>query len=956
MFVLGAPAAARAVVGVQGPSFDGANATTPPSGPKPESKLWFNDGSWWGYLFDGPAGQSQDFHIFRFDAGSETWVDTGVAGDTRNNTTADVLWDGTKLYVASHAQSDSTTKSGSPAYLYRYSYATSTDTYSLDGGFPVQINNMKTETLAIAKDSTGKLWATWTEDGASDAQNTVKVDSTVCSPGCSDSTWGTPFALAVPAPADDDISSVIAFGGNKVGLMWSNQSTNGMYFAVHVDGDADTAWAVETATSGTGIADDHINLKTDSSGRIFAATKTSLSGSGALNRLLVRTASGTWVTHVFGLGTDNHTRPIVLLDDESGLIRMFATSGQSGGKIYEKTLPFAQAETPGVDFAPGVGTVFIDDGGADLNNSTSTKQNLDASTGILVLATNKQDTKTYWHRYVALTPDTDPPEAQTAEASGATLTISYDESLDPASVPANGDFAVGGGHAVTAVSVTGTDVVLALAPAVLAGESGLTVSYTPGASPLQDMAGNDAAALVSQAVTNSTGSGPLTLVANADVSASDVRVSGATNLFDAIDEGVASANDGDDLIRNNRGVSAAYVAGLTDTPDDFGSMATLTADVRARSSNWTDDQLTLVAQVFRADGTTPLTDEVTLTTAAASSGWTTVTDIPFTGVVAADKAAWDGALLKLRWVYTAVGGGDGAQLKVTAVELDGTSAPSGPDLTPPAFQSASVDGAALTMAYGEALDGGSTPDGSAFTVNVNASPVGVSNVSVAGSAVTVTLASAVVSSDVVTVAYAVPGTSPLQDVAGNDAAALPETAVTNTTSGGGNGSLTLTPNGDGTIDAGIRDKDHATTDLYASIDEGLATTNDGDDYVCNNNKTSGSYFVQLTATPAGFGQMQTLAIGIRARTTGLVDDETTMYAQLFQADGATPLSDEVVVAVNPGPSGFTTVADIALTGLVGGSKAIWDGAQVRLRWAYTAVGAQDSTQLRLSTVELAGTY
>ena len=62
-----------------------------------------------------------------------------------------------------------------------------------------------------------------------------------------------------------------------------------MYFAVHNDADPDTAWTVETATSGPGIADDHINLKTDSSGRVFAATKTSLSGSGALVRLLVRT-------------------------------------------------------------------------------------------------------------------------------------------------------------------------------------------------------------------------------------------------------------------------------------------------------------------------------------------------------------------------------------------------------------------------------------------------------------------------------------------------------------------------------------------------------------------------------------------------------------------------------------------------------------------------------------------
>ena len=62
----------------------------------------------------------------------------------------------------------------------------------------------------------------------------------------------------------------------------------------------DHVWTIETATSGPGIADDHINLKTDSSGRVYAATKTNLSGSGATVRLLVRTAGGSWVIHVYG--------------------------------------------------------------------------------------------------------------------------------------------------------------------------------------------------------------------------------------------------------------------------------------------------------------------------------------------------------------------------------------------------------------------------------------------------------------------------------------------------------------------------------------------------------------------------------------------------------------------------------------------------------------------------------
>ena len=88
----------------------------------------------------------------------------------------------------------------------------------------------------------------------------------------------------------------------------------------------DTAWAVETSTSGPGIADDHINLKTDSSGRVFAATKTSLSGRVPSFGCSFAAPGGSWVIHVFGTGTNGHTRPIVLLDQAGSLIRMYATS------------------------------------------------------------------------------------------------------------------------------------------------------------------------------------------------------------------------------------------------------------------------------------------------------------------------------------------------------------------------------------------------------------------------------------------------------------------------------------------------------------------------------------------------------------------------------------------------------------------------------------------------------
>ena len=99
----------------------------------------------------------------------------------------------------------------------------------------------------------------------------------------------------------------------------------------------------------------------------------------------------------------------------------------------------------------------------------------------------------------------------------------------------------------------------------------------------------------------------------------------------------------------------------------------------------------------------------------------------------------------------------------------------------PAFVSAAVDGASLTLTYGEALDGSSRPASGDFTVEVAGSGRSVSGVSVSGSMVTLRLNPAVEHEDTgIRVSYS-PGTDPIQDAVGNEAQGLSSRSVTNTT-------------------------------------------------------------------------------------------------------------------------------------------------------------------------------
>src|SRR5215210_4765780 len=97
-----------------------------------------------------------------------------------------------------------------------------------DAGFPVNITSAGMEAIVLAKDTTGKLWVTYTQNSRVYVNHTLN----------SDLNWGVPFVLPVGGTSvdPDDISSVISFG-DQVGVMWSNQIDDAFYFATHKDGE-----------------------------------------------------------------------------------------------------------------------------------------------------------------------------------------------------------------------------------------------------------------------------------------------------------------------------------------------------------------------------------------------------------------------------------------------------------------------------------------------------------------------------------------------------------------------------------------------------------------------------------------------------------------------------------------------------------------------------------------------
>ena len=158
---------------------------------------------------------------------------------------------------------------------------------------------------------------------------------------------------------------------------------------------------------------------------------------------------------------------------------------------------------------------------------------------------------------------------------------------------------------------------------------------------------------------------------------------------------------------------------------------------------------------------------------AASARQAAVTDLA--GLTHTISGLTNGVAYTVRVIATN-GVGDGA----ATAAVTGTPR----DRVRPELSAAAVDGDTLVLNYNEALDEASEPGASAFAVQAGAASRGVTRVAVSGNTVTLTLASAVSSSDEVTVRYVAPegpGAKPIRDVSGNNAAPVLRRTVRNDT-------------------------------------------------------------------------------------------------------------------------------------------------------------------------------
>jgi hypothetical protein len=396
LVALATSAGAATVEGIEGPVFGAAVVSKglEASGQKPESKLFFTeDGRWWGALglADGVATPG----VYLFELTGSGWLPRVRLADSDPWAKADTLYDATAdtLLVSLRDNKVSDGANARRSTLHTLAYD------GLGGwtepGSPLTITTANVETITIAKDSLGRVWASF--------EQAKRIKAGYLLPGATGFTFMPVSSTNVAA---DDIATVVAFDG-KIGVFWSDQIARRFMFAVRDDTAAlrktkftrevaygEGVGGCPTATSDR-CADDHVNL-TVANGEALAVVKTSLNDEipsdpdDPLIVLLTR-SGGEWSPDEVSDVEENFTRPIVLADPSGDRVFVFASvlNGDTYAWDAELSDPDFDDEQPWT-----VDTDLV------LSNPTSTKQAVSADTGYVVMTSTPKAPYRYWYNLV----------------------------------------------------------------------------------------------------------------------------------------------------------------------------------------------------------------------------------------------------------------------------------------------------------------------------------------------------------------------------------------------------------------------------------------------------------------------------------------------------------------------------------------------------------------------------
>ena len=494
------------------------------------------------------------------------------------------------------------------------------------------------------------------------------------------------------------------------------------------------------------------------------------------------------------------------------------TAAAVDGKVLRITLAEAVAEAADIEvtYTPSLPGVLRDVNGI-------------AASAFALEATNLTDTA---------------PVVTEVVATVRLVTVTFDQPLSTDGMPPLAAFDVEGASTnVSEVEISGATLQLTLA-CCLGADADVSLVYTPQATDeLEDLTGNDVAAFA-HPIDNRTLPGPrlesavvqgrelrLTFGAPLD-SASMVPADSFVVTVDGSHVAIESvAVDGNDVVVTlSQWVAGHSAVTFTYTPPDDGALRAVGGGyVGPIDERAVVNRSAPLLESAKANGTRlTLAFDTALRSDAPSAGAFSVPGAIVASVAMAAQAVvltlsdavTEGQIVVISYRPVAVP--QDAIVGANGVAAEGFETRAVLNLTdtPPVPIGARVIGAALTIAFDQALDSSGVPLAAAFTITSDGVKIGVSDVSMGEDSVTLTLARGVTAAEAIAVAYTQPDAGGLIDATGNrtlsfelDAANLTAPEVSVAEVNGGELRLTF----DAPLDPASRPGGEAFTVHFATI-------------------------------------------------------------------------------------------------------------------------------------------
>jgi hypothetical protein len=394
------------IVAARGPSILVAGATEPalPVGRPIHSRSWTIDGRWWSAMVP-PGSATTRIHALAEDG--TTWVDTGVVLDERPGATLDTLWDGDRLVVAASVPGRAV---GKGVTIRRYRLLDD-GTFRLDGNFPVPLTERGVASVTVARDGSGRLWATWVQDGVVWIAHSLEDDAL----------WSQP----APAPGsgtvgEDDVAALLMLGAEGLGLAWSDVQGDAIWWSERASDDPVEAWSRPVDLGeGLPLADAPLAATSGPDGTVTLVYETSrdreetAGGSAPAIVALIRPPDRAWASTLVARVDDRLGQPLPVLDADAARLYVFMTSPRVGGAVYLKRTDLAR-----LVFEPGQGLPVITDPSAPRIEAVSSAKGPIALASGLVIVGFDDRSGTYWHARLGPPVGAGPSPSASAGASG----------------------------------------------------------------------------------------------------------------------------------------------------------------------------------------------------------------------------------------------------------------------------------------------------------------------------------------------------------------------------------------------------------------------------------------------------------------------------------------------------------------------------------------------------------